>query len=63
MDRIEQSGSLDNYHLLYAAKADLLRRIGRLVEARAHYRKAIGLTKNLSTTRYLERRIMELAKS
>jgi RNA polymerase sigma-70 factor (ECF subfamily) len=62
IDRIEKSGSLNCYHLLHAAKADLLRRGGRLPEARTHYLKAIELTKNLSELRYLERRVMELSE-
>jgi RNA polymerase sigma-70 factor (ECF subfamily) len=61
IDRIEQSGALDNYHLLHAAKGDLLRRSGRSAEARVHYLAAVDLASNLSERRFLERRIMELS--
>ena len=55
--RIEQSGSLDGYHLLPAAKADLLRRLGRNDEALAAYRDALAWVKNPAERRYLERRL------
>jgi RNA polymerase sigma-70 factor, ECF subfamily len=63
IDRIDQSGMLANYHLLHAARGDLLRRSGRLAEARVHYLAAMNLTANLSERRYLERRILELSMS
>jgi RNA polymerase sigma-70 factor (ECF subfamily) len=46
--------------LLHAARADLLRRIGRRAEARIHYLKAMELTDNGRERRYLERRISEM---
>jgi RNA polymerase sigma-70 factor (ECF subfamily) len=61
IERIEESGALDEYHLLHAAKGELLRRSGRLEAARAHYRRAIELAENLSERRHLERRMRELA--
>jgi RNA polymerase sigma-70 factor (ECF subfamily) len=60
IDRIENSGELARYHLLHAARADLLRRIGRRAEARIHYLKAMELTDNGRERRYLERRISEM---
>jgi RNA polymerase sigma-70 factor (ECF subfamily) len=60
IDRIEQSGALDEYHLLHAAKADLLRRSGRTDQARACYFRARDLAKNRSERCYLERRILDL---
>jgi RNA polymerase sigma-70 factor (ECF subfamily) len=53
-------GSLDDYHLLPAARADLLRRAGRLAEARPHYERAIAMARNPGERRYLERRLREL---
>ena len=43
IERVEASGELDDYHLLPAARADLLRRAGRGREAEEHYRRAIEL--------------------
>lgn len=62
IERIEQSGALDQYHLLHAAKGDLLRRAGQRENARVSYVRAQALAKNCSERRYLERRIVELTK-
>ncbi|QYB07382.1 RNA polymerase sigma factor [Rhodococcus sp. USK10] len=43
VDEIKASGRLDNYHLLPATRADLLRRDGRAAEARAAYEQALEL--------------------
>jgi RNA polymerase sigma-70 factor (ECF subfamily) len=63
IERIEQSGALNQYHLLHAAKGDLLRRSGRRDDARAHYLRARDLAKNRGERCYLERRILELSKA
>jgi len=63
IDRIEQSGALNQYHLLHAAKGDLLRRSGQTENARAHYLRARDLAKNRGERCYLERRILELSKA
>ena len=52
---------LDGYHLLHAARADLLRRLDRHDEAAASYRRALELTASESETRYLERRLAEVS--
>jgi RNA polymerase sigma-70 factor (ECF subfamily) len=57
--RIESSGALDRYHLLFAAKADLFRRARRFADAIPEYAKAIELTGNIRERRYLERRQRE----
>jgi RNA polymerase sigma-70 factor (ECF subfamily) len=57
--RIESSGTLPRYHLLFAAKADLLRRAQRFEEAIPEYEKAIELAGNVRERRYLERRKRE----
>ena len=54
---IESSGELAAYHLLPAARADLLRRLGRNDEAAAAYEAAIALTRNRAERLYLERRL------
>jgi RNA polymerase sigma-70 factor (ECF subfamily) len=56
IDRIDASGTLENYYLLHAARADLLRRAGRKEESIVCYGKAISLTSNGSERCYLERR-------
>jgi RNA polymerase sigma-70 factor (ECF subfamily) len=63
IERIERSGALDHYHLLHAAKADLLRRSGQLHSALVHYSKARDLAKNRGERRYLESRISELSQN
>jgi RNA polymerase sigma-70 factor, ECF subfamily len=62
IDRIEQSGELNQYHLLHAAKGDLLRRSGEVQKARVHYLMARDLAANGSERSYLERRILELSQ-
>ena len=58
MDALE---GLDGYHLLHAARADLLRRLERRDEAAAAYRRALELTENEAESRYLERRLLEVS--
>ena len=50
---------LDGYHLFHAARADLLRRLGRREDAIAAYRRALELTTNPTEREFLERRIAE----
>ena len=51
---------LDGYHYLHAARADLLRRLGRAEEARCAYRRALELVRSDTERRFLERRLAEL---
>jgi RNA polymerase sigma-70 factor, ECF subfamily len=60
MDGLE-GGLLEDYHLLYAARADLLRRLGRAREAADAYRRARELTENPAVRAFLERRLRELS--
>jgi RNA polymerase sigma-70 factor, ECF subfamily len=60
VDRIE---GLERYHLFHAARADLLRRSGRLDEAAAAYGRAAELAANPVERRFLERRLSELRDS
>jgi RNA polymerase sigma-70 factor, ECF subfamily len=48
--------ALAGYHLYHAARADLLRRLGRGQESRGEYAKAIELAGNTAETAYLTRR-------
>jgi RNA polymerase sigma-70 factor (ECF subfamily) len=58
---LEAVQGLDGYHLLHAARADLLRRLGRRDEAAAAYRRARELTLNPVEREFLDRRLRELA--
>jgi RNA polymerase sigma-70 factor (ECF subfamily) len=60
IDALATTRELDNYHLLYATRADLLRRIGSPVEAAASYERALALVNNESERRFLERRLREM---
>jgi RNA polymerase sigma-70 factor (ECF subfamily) len=57
---LERDGRLDGYRYLPAAKADLLRRLGRTGEARAAYRAALALADNAAERRFLARRLAEV---
>ena len=61
VDDLEASGRLADYHLLPAARADLLRRLGRRQEAAAAYRQALALARTEPERRFLEQRLREVA--
>src|SRR5262249_11039545 len=56
LDRLA-GGPLAAYHLLRAARADFLRRLGRWAEAADAYRAGLRLTDNASERRFLARRL------
>ena len=60
VDAVLARGRLDAYHLAHAARADLLRRLGRTAEARAAYRRALDLARQEPQRRFLGRRLEEL---
>lgn len=60
IDSLAGLDELRGYHLLPAARADLLRRAGRDAEARAEYVRALALARNRAERLYLERRLAEL---
>ncbi len=60
IDTILSRGDLKNYYLAHSARADLCRRLGRTVEARASYEQALRLTQQEPERRFLERRLSEL---
>jgi RNA polymerase sigma-70 factor, ECF subfamily len=60
IDAIAARGDLNDYHLLHAARADLLRREGSSREAASSYARALELVSNESERRYLERRLKEV---
>jgi RNA polymerase sigma-70 factor (ECF subfamily) len=59
LDGIAADGELRAYHLLPAARADMLRRLGRRAEAAEAYRRAFDLAGTDAERRYLERRLLE----
>ncbi len=60
MDGLAAGGELDAYPYLHAARADLLRRLGRWSEADAAYRRALDLTTNGPERAFIEGRIREI---
>jgi RNA polymerase sigma-70 factor, ECF subfamily len=60
IEEIDATGELDGYHHLHAARADLLRRLGRASEAASAYRRAASLASNPVEREFLERRLVEL---
>jgi RNA polymerase sigma-70 factor (ECF subfamily) len=62
IDSILGRGDLTSYHLAHAARADLCRRLGRDDDARASYRLALALAKQVPERRFLERRLRETGR-
>jgi len=60
IDGLAATNDLDNYHLLHAARADMLRRLSSLEEAAKSYSRALALVTNDSERRFLERRLREM---
>ena len=60
IDSLHARGELEDYHLLWAARADLLRRLERWAEAAAAYRSALALTRTEPERRFLTRRLAEV---
>jgi RNA polymerase sigma-70 factor (ECF subfamily) len=60
IDAILESGELRDYHLAHAARADLCRRLGRSVEARVSYERALELTRQEPEREFLRGRLREL---
>jgi RNA polymerase sigma-70 factor (ECF subfamily) len=57
IERLETHPDMLRYHLLPAAKADLLRRLGRFAEAAEEYARALALTTSPAERRYLDGRL------
>ncbi|HZE72895.1 MAG TPA: RNA polymerase sigma factor [Pyrinomonadaceae bacterium] len=60
IDALVITGDLEGYHLLPAARADLLRRLGSRAEAAKSYQQALALVTNESERRFLKRRLREV---
>ena len=57
---LSADGKLDEYHLLHATRADLLRRLGSNKDAAEGYKRALELVTNDSERRFLDRRLQEV---
>lgn len=60
IDKLISSGDLEDYNLIYAARADLCRRLGKKREARDAYKQALKLSRQEPERRFYERRLAEL---
>jgi RNA polymerase sigma-70 factor (ECF subfamily) len=60
IDALVASQELENYYLLHAARADMLRRLGSSEDAAKSYMRALALVTNDSERRFLERRLKEV---
>jgi RNA polymerase sigma-70 factor, ECF subfamily len=60
IERIAETPELEDFHLFYAARADLLRRLGRYSEAAGSYERALALEQSDAERRYLQRRLAEV---
>ena len=63
VDRLAADPALAGYHLLPAARADMLRRLGRREEALADYLRALELAPGAADRAFLSRRCAELSFS
>jgi len=60
VDDLLAHGELRDYHLSHAARADLLRQLARIDEARSAYRVALQLARLEPERRFLQQRLDEL---
>ena len=60
IDRLLAAGELEGYHLAHAARADLLRRLGRREQAVAAYRQALALAQQGPDRQFMQKRLEEL---
>jgi RNA polymerase sigma-70 factor (ECF subfamily) len=63
IERIAHAPELEAFHLFHAARADLLRRLGRSLEAAVSYERALALEQSRAERRYLERRLAEVREA
>ena len=60
VDALLERGELAQYHLAHAARADFCRRLGKTLDARTSYQRALALAKQEPERRFLEKRLAEL---
>ena len=61
LDRLAARGELGSYHLLPVARAEMLQKLGRRLEAVAEFRRALALVTNEPERRHIEKRLAEVA--
>jgi RNA polymerase sigma-70 factor, ECF subfamily len=59
IDAILARGDLADYQFAHSARAELLRQLGRIDEARVAYEGALALTHQETERRFLKRRLAE----
>src|SRR5579859_7838320 len=62
IDRVGVCGRLEDYHLFHAARADILRRLGRKTESAEAYAAALKLATNKVEQEYLSERLRQVAQ-
>src|SRR6185437_6596964 len=62
IEKVGASGELEQYHLFHAARADILRRLGRRTESAEAYAAALRLVTNQVEKNYLSARLKEVAQ-
>jgi RNA polymerase sigma-70 factor (ECF subfamily) len=60
IDDILAIGDLAGFHLAHAARADLCRRLGRTLDARQSYERALALARQEPERRFLQKRLQQL---
>ncbi len=60
IEGLEASGELNDYYLMWSAKADLLRRMGNFAAAASAYRRALEVVTSNPDRRFLSRRLKEV---
>ena len=61
LDKLAATGELDGYYLFHAARADLLKRAGKLEKSAEAYRQAIALTTNAVERQFLQRQLASVS--
>lgn len=62
IEKVGASGQLEQYHLFHAARADILRRLGRKTEAAEAYGAALALVTNSVEQEYLRMRLRQVSQ-
>jgi RNA polymerase sigma-70 factor (ECF subfamily) len=62
IEQVGAAGGLEQYHLYHAARADILRRLGRKSEAKRAYQEALRLAANKVEQEYLKQRLSHLER-
>lgn len=61
IEKVGASGELEQYHLFHAARADILRRLGRRTESAEAYAAALRLVTNQVERNYLQERLRQVS--